>query len=96
MEIKAEAFGERQEDQNCPQAPRISIVPYGQSGSYLSQVALSGSAVDQLADSSELNWVVSGGRLRLFWCSPGGCMKGRDFLVFLDCNCAKLARDERI
>lgn len=54
--MTAEAFGAGRKGQNCPQTPRISISPYGQSCSYLSQVALSGSAVDLLADGLEVGW----------------------------------------
>lgn len=79
--ITAEAFGAGRKGQNCPQTPRISIITYEQSGSYLSQVALSGSAVDLLADGLEVGWIGCGGRLRLLWGSPGGCMKSRVYGV---------------
>lgn len=69
--------------------PRISIVSYGQSGSYLSQVVLSGSAVDLLAE-----WF-RGDRLRLAWGSPGGCMKNRVSWCFSTVTATELAREER-
>lgn len=77
----AEAFGEGRKGQKAPDCAGSRSFLMGQAGSYLSQVAFSGGAVDQLANGSASGWVVSGGRLRVLWCSPGGCMEGRVYGV---------------
>lgn len=76
----AEAFWEGRKDQNCPGAPDLDHSSWT-GGLVPESSSLSGSAVDLLAEGSGLGCVVAGGRLRLFWGSPGCGMKDRVYGV---------------